>query len=116
MAAATVEATELGGGLRRIMLAGFLDAAAAMRLEERFLAEVRDAPGGAVVDLSEVEYCGSFGIRMLLVAARTVKRSGGRLVLASPRPEVRRVLETISLHSAIPIADSAEAAHGLARA
>ncbi len=113
MAAASIRKTEISGGVRQIALAGFLDTAGATRLEAAFLAEVNHAPAGAVIDLSDVEFCGSSGIRLLLTAARVLKRSGGRLALAAPRPDVRSALEAVSLDAAIPIVDTAAGARGL---
>ena len=66
---------------------------------ERFSAEVRGAasPGEVLIlDLSECHYLGSEGIGTLIEAWKVV-RDGGRLVLRSPLPTMRRVLELAGL-------------------
>ncbi|MGH2684121.1 MAG: STAS domain-containing protein [Actinomycetota bacterium] len=66
---------------------------------ERFSEEVRGAahPGRLLVlDLSRCDYLGSEAIGVLIEAWKQV-RDGGRLVLRSPRPTMRRVLELAGL-------------------
>ena len=66
---------------------------------ERFSKQVHDAarPGRLLVlDLSQCDYLGSEGIGVLIEAWRQV-RDGGRLVLRSPGPTMRRVLELAGL-------------------
>jgi anti-sigma B factor antagonist len=66
---------------------------------ERFSQEVGEAarPGQLLVlDLSECDYLGSEAIGVLIEAWKQV-RDGGRLVLRSPRPTMRRVLDLAGL-------------------
>jgi len=108
-----MQATELGGGVWRIGLSGFLDAAAVSRMESRFTQLMPLEGHHVIVDVAEVEYCGSLGIRMLLAAAKLVKKRGGRMVLASPQPQVRMLFDTVSLGTLIPVAPSLEKAQAL---
>lgn len=107
-----MEASDLPGGARRIMLAGFLDAAAVTCLERDFAALLPDR-AGVLVDLAAVEYCGSLGIRMLLSGAKLMQRRGQRLVLVGPQPAVAKVLETVGLDALVPVVP--DEAAGLAR-
>ena len=66
---------------------------------ERFSEQVRGAarPGQLLVlDLSQCDYLGSEGIGVLIEAWKQV-RDGGRLVLRSPGPTMRRVLDLAGL-------------------
>ncbi|MDQ4004889.1 MAG: STAS domain-containing protein [Actinomycetota bacterium] len=66
---------------------------------ERFSQQVRGAarPGHLLVlDLSECDYLGSEAIGVLIETWKKV-RDGGRLVLRSPGPTMRRVLELAGL-------------------
>ena len=108
----SMRSVELADGVRRIVLHGFLDAAVVARMEPEFQT-LLPAGGAVVVDLAGVEYCGSLGVRLLLTAARLMKRRGGRLVLAAATPSVRQVLEMTGVANIIPIADTAEEARQL---
>ncbi len=44
------------------------------------------------IDLAELDYVSSAGLRVLLLAAKTVKASGGGITLAHPTPNVHEVL------------------------
>lgn len=108
-----MQATELTPGVWRIDLSGFLDAAAVLRTESGFT-ELMPAGGQhVIVDLAGVEYCGSLGIRMLLVAAKLVRQRGGRMVLSSPRGQMRQLIETVSLGNLIPVAPDLDKAQSL---
>lgn len=49
--------------------------------------------GDVIVDLSRIEFMGVAAVRMLLEVRKRCERSGGRLVLRSPSPPARRVLD-----------------------
>ncbi|MEN2980122.1 STAS domain-containing protein [Tistrella bauzanensis] len=69
-----------------------------------FEAEVLDAldasSGRLAVDLAGLDYISSAGLRVLLIAAKRSKASGGKVVLSGMRPEIREVFD-ISGFSAI---------------
>jgi anti-anti-sigma factor len=60
-----------------------------------------------------VEYCGSLGIRMLLIAAKLVTQRGGKLVLSSPRAQMQQLIDTVRLGHLIPVAPDLEKAQSL---
>jgi len=45
------------------------------------------------IDLSELDYVSSAGLRVLLVAAKAAKGKGGKVVLLSPKPAILEVLK-----------------------
>ncbi|MFT5390528.1 MAG: anti-sigma B factor antagonist [Gammaproteobacteria bacterium] len=51
--------------------------------------------GNVVLDLSETEYMSSVGLRVLMVAARQVKTSDGKMVLCGLQPLMNEIM-TIS--------------------
>lgn len=108
-----MQATELKAGVWRIDLSGFLDAATVSRLERQFTQLMPVGGHDVIVDLSGVEYCGSLGIRMLLVAAKLVKQRGGRMVLSSPQARMQILIDTVALGHLIPVAPSLEEAQAL---
>ena len=97
-----------------IALHGRLDTAGVDAIETRFAAAA--ARRNALVDLSDVSFLASMGIRMLLSAARTLKLSGHTLVLVGPGAIVAEVLEDSGLGQIVPIAsDEHDALQLLAR-
>jgi anti-anti-sigma factor len=69
-----------------------------------------DAPG-LVVDLRNLEYLDSAGVRLLFRASRSVQASGGRFVAVVPRESpVRRVLDLAEASTAFPLEETEEAA------
>jgi anti-sigma B factor antagonist len=66
-------------------------------LEGRVILEAavaeHDAASGLTIDLAGVEFVDSSGLRALLWANRRATEAGGDVVLRSPTPQLRRVLE-----------------------
>ena len=67
-----MEVTELDGKAIKIALRGRLDTAGVDQIETRFSARI--VPGGrqAIVDLAEVSFIASMGLRMFITVARSV--------------------------------------------
>ena len=78
---------------------GRLDSLNCRGFETRLLAAL-DESKTVVVDCAALDYISSAGLRVLLVAAKHNRTSGGRLALAALRENVREVFE-ISGFSAI---------------
>jgi anti-anti-sigma factor len=85
-----------------IALHGRLDTPGVGAIETRFAAAA--SRKNALVDLSEVTFLASMGIRMLLTAARGLKLSGHRLVLFGAPTLVGEVLENSGLNQILPVA------------
>lgn len=100
---------ETNGGVTNVILRGRLDTAGADSIDLRFNA-VAGAKRAVVVDLSNVNLLTSLGIRVLLLGARAVKSKGGKLVILSPEPNVRAVLQAAKTDTLIPIFDDRNAA------
>jgi anti-anti-sigma factor len=105
-----IEVNQLGDNRVKVVLKGRLDTPGVDRVETRFVAAV--VPGGrhTLVDLSQVEFVGSLGVRMFISVARSLNLKQARLFLISPQPQVLDVFEQVSLSDIIPIClDDAEA-------
>ncbi len=100
---------ELAGGITRVALSGRLDIAGAAAIDLRFNA-IAGAKAAISVDLTQVTFLASMGIRTLLTGAKASKNRGGKLVVLSPPTMVEKVLETAGIDALIPIfRDEAEA-------
>jgi anti-sigma B factor antagonist len=108
---------KLLNGVERIALAGRMDTAGAQEIDLRFTGLATTRAALIVVDLSQVSFLASMGIRTLLSAARALVRRGGRMVLASPQPLVGEILKVADIDSLIPVyADIPSACEALASA
>lgn len=56
-----------------------------------------------VVDLSDVDFLASLGIRVLVTSAKAVQRKGGKLVIVAPEGNALMVLTTAGIESLIQI-------------
>jgi anti-sigma B factor antagonist len=65
---------------------------------------VQDGHASVVLDLAEITFLDSSGIRALLVARKQALASGTRLSLRRPSPAVQRVLELTAVVGAFEIA------------
>ena len=111
-----MDIVEIGPDANRIQLNGRLDAAGTGAIELRFTALVTPVDRHAIVDLSEVPFVSSLGIRLLLTVARTLHRRGRKLVICTPQASVMSVFETVALSTLIPIAGSEDEAVAILRA
>ncbi|GAA1950912.1 STAS domain-containing protein [Kitasatospora viridis] len=68
------------------------------------------SPRVVVVDLSQVGFCDSSGLNLLLKARMTAVAAGIEFRLAAPSPTVRRVLELTRTDTVLSLHPSAEAA------
>jgi anti-sigma B factor antagonist len=101
---------ELENGIRLIKLIGKLDIIGVGEIETKFSGYCAGDSPLVVVDLSDVEFLASIGIRLLIINAKSIASRRGRLVLLKPIPEVRSVLEVTGIPSIIPLYDGLESA------
>jgi anti-anti-sigma factor len=94
---------ELDHNIRLIKLIGKLDIAGTTEIETQFAAYCAGENARVVVDLLDVEFLASIGIRLLTLTAKSVMGAGGRMVLLNPNPEVHHVLEVTGIPAIIPI-------------
>ena len=76
---------------------GGLDVASAPALREKLLGLLRPGASRLIVDLSAVGYADASGLAVLVGAGRRAGLIGGWLRLASPTPDVARVLSVTGL-------------------
>ncbi|MGC4002668.1 MAG: STAS domain-containing protein [Pirellulales bacterium] len=66
-----------------------------------------------VFDLSRVDYLDSCAIGWILKRHRSCKEQGGKLVLQSPSPLVRKLLSMLKIEKVVAVADDAKQADAL---
>ena len=105
-----LEYSEVEGDIRLIKLIGRLDISGVSEVENEFSERCAGDQPRLIVDLSEVDFLASIGIRLLTLNAKSIGGRGGRMVLLRPRPDVREVLEITGISAIVPIQDSLESA------
>lgn len=92
--------------LRRVALievSGRIDSSNANEFGEALNGEIDAGRNQLVLDLSQVEYMSSAGLREMVTALKKVKRGSGDLRLAAPSERVEEVLELAGLDSIFQI-------------
>jgi anti-sigma B factor antagonist len=102
--------SELNNNIRLIKLIGKLDITGVGQIETKFGGYCGEENARIVVDLSEVDFLASIGIRMLMITAKSIASRGGKMVLLNPTPEVQHVLEVTGIPAVIPIYSHLESA------
>jgi anti-anti-sigma factor len=93
------------GSIQTIRLAGELDLASADALEEELVrVEATDA-ATIVLDLADLSFLDSSGIRLLIAASGRSRADSGRLVIRRPPESVRRVLRVAGVDDRLPFSD-----------
>lgn len=80
-------------GIEIIGIEGRLDASTSSQLEEALMPVVEKDGVLAVVDLRFLEYISSAGLRVMLSAAKAVKKNKGRIAISSLNANVNQVFE-----------------------
>ena len=84
---------------------GEVDAYAAQDLEKRFMDLSSQGYHRIVVDISNMPFISSAGIRAILYAHREAVQSGGEVRLVGPTDHVRRTLEITGLFEILQVTD-----------
>lgn len=105
-----MESEELGQGFIRIRLNGRLNMQGTQAVETQFAALTSGEKVFAAVDMSQVSFLASIGMRMLLSGARAANGGGGAVALYGVQAMVMQVLQTSGVASLIPVESDFDAA------
>ena len=108
-----IDSETLDNGILKVNLSGRLDVLGAQDIDMKFTALTATQKAHVLVDLSEVSFLASLGIRTLLSSAKALSNRGGHMVLYKPQPNVLDVLETSGVSSLIPVFNDLEEAKGV---
>lgn len=79
-----------------VFVRGEIDVASAPMLWERLVEAIPDTKR-LVLDLQETDFIDSTGLSIFVRALRRLRADGGDLILRSPRPGVRKILDITGL-------------------
>jgi anti-sigma B factor antagonist len=96
-------------GIVFLAFKGRLDGTSAPEAEQTIKNILADKNTRLLFDLEFLEYLSSAGLRVVLGAAKEMKRRDGKFVLCSLNAYVKEVFEVSGFGAIIPIAESVEA-------
>ena len=100
----------MDNGILKVNLSGRLDVLGAQSIDMKFTALTATQKAHVLVDMSEVSFLASLGMRTLLSSAKALSNRGGHMVLCKPQPNVLDVLDTSGVSSLIPVCNDLEEA------
>ena len=95
-------------GIIYISIEGRLDADSSPEAEKVVKEALEGQTNRVLFNLSALEYLSSAGLRVLLSAAKEMRRRDGKIVLCSLNEFVKEIFEVSGFQSLIPITDSVE--------
>ena len=99
-----------------IALIGKLDNLAVTEIEAQFLAETAERGQSAIIDVLEVPYAGSNGLRLFLRAVKALRPLKKRLILFNPNRNFHAMLLDSGIQDALSIETDLEKALAKAKA
>lgn len=90
------------GEVAVVHLRGDLDLAAVDRVTAATTAALADRPTGLVLDVSDVTFCDTVGLRVLLSTAAKAREQGCALGLAGPPPALADLLARVGADRVLP--------------
>ena len=93
-------------GICILELLGRLDSNTSPEFEKKIFEVIDEGTRSVVVDFASLDYISSAGLRVLLKAAKELKRSDGKIVLCSMKDYIKEVFEIAGFVSLFPITSS----------
>jgi anti-anti-sigma factor len=92
-----MKVTEAANGVTCIALDGRFDIAGAQQVDAPF-AKTTEGAKALVVDMTNVSFIASLGVRTLMMSAKTLMRSGGDMAVCGANENVEKVLRSTGLN------------------
>jgi len=92
-------------GVARVIVGGELDLATAERLDEELKRQERGEPEVLMLDLRELTFMDSTGLRTVLAADARARARGGRFVIVRGPDEVDRVFRLTRMDDHLEVVD-----------
>jgi anti-anti-sigma factor len=97
------------GDITRVILDGRMDIEGAQEIDLRMNVTAGSARF-LLIDLLNVSFLGSMGLRSIVIPAKNVHRRGGKVAIFGPIPMVEEVLKASKIDEVIPIFHNLDAA------
>src|SRR5262245_45381880 len=76
-----------------LSLSGRLDTTTAKVFEEKILAQIESGERRFVIDLAQLDYVSSAGLRVFVLAAKRLNSATGKMVLCTLKDQVKEVFD-----------------------
>ena len=96
-----------GGGLR-LALAGRLDSTTAPEFDAAVTGVLSAPPSILVLDLAELDYISSAGLRVVFKLQKAVKSAQGEVLMVNLKPPVKKVFEIIDALPSLSVFSSVQ--------
>jgi stage II sporulation protein AA (anti-sigma F factor antagonist) len=105
---------ELQGPTVVVRLSGQLDTLTAKPFETHLAEKIAEGQKRIIVDLAEVNYVSSYGLRVFLLVAKQRRSDRRAFILAQLTPPVQKIFRVSGFDKLLTICDTLEAAVALA--
>ena len=90
-------------GVVTLRLAGRLDTTTAPAFEDKILGRIESGERHVVIDLAQLDYISSAGLRVIVLAGKRLSAANGKMALCSLKDRVREVFDIAGLSSIFSI-------------
>ena len=98
------------GNATIVSLEGRMDASSSPSAEAVLFRLIQSGTRQIVVDMSQLDYISSAGLRVMLASLKKLRDDGGRLVLAGLKPQIQNVFEIAGFQRIFTIYSTTEEA------
>ena len=105
-----INCEQLDGDIFKINLKGRMDILGNEDIDLKFSGATAAPRKFFIVDLSEVNFIASIGIRTLLLIAKATHNRNGKIVILNPDSQVKKILLMAGIDLVIPIVDTLDLA------
>ncbi|MDX1756608.1 MAG: STAS domain-containing protein [Marinobacter sp.] len=81
----------------KVLLSGSLDSQTAPDLERELAHRVSEETRALAIDMSDLAFISSAGLRIIFKNIKTLKRQGGKLSVSGMSPSIRKVFEIVKV-------------------
>ena len=99
------EISDLDDGIKQVKLIGRLDLKGTNEIDNQFTFAVGSGRTSVLVDMTEVDFLASIGMRLLISNARALANRKRQMVLFNPTPLVKDALISAGFEELIPMYD-----------
>ena len=107
-----IDVVDEPNGITKLVLTGSMDIKGALEVDPQF-SEISKTKNKVIVDLKDVDFLASLGMRTLVSSAKSIMDTGGKLVLVNPQAGVEKAIKSARIDTIIPIASDLNAAIAL---
>jgi len=97
-------------GILALSPQGDIDSQTARDFEDHVIRHIDKGSTSLIVDFSAVDYINSAGLRVLLLAAKRLKKEGGRFAISAPGEKIMEILKVSGFVRILDIYDHTDQA------